>query len=542
MCKSMTLPATAYRTKFADWICGSRRSPAERILIRSLAIVTAVTVVTAYFSETFFQIDEHYQVLEFMSTKLGFTSPSSLPWEYGAHIRPWMQPFLYFLIAKPLIFVGVHDLFDVVFVLRLATDMASIVALAVFAKATLDELERADEKLFYATALPFLGYLPYLFVRTSSESLSGAVFTLAIALLMRHGRSVSLHRFAISGILCAMAFECRYQSAIFVLGLFFWLLLVVRARPAALCTFVVGGLVPVVAAIPIDHWGYGAWVFPPWNYLKINLLDNVAAQRFGSDPFYAYLYLFPAHIFLPIAVVLFAAMLITFVRNPWHVVTWVSAPYFLVHSLIAHKEERFLFPLAILATAYPVLAFAPSPKRLFPVFARVWAYRYSIMAKAVAAASVAVMLFLAVYPYGFHSHMPMAKYLYRQFSGGFTAYTYDSVPFVSYPMYRPRPMAVIQLTTAEQLEGPLAHGPVYVLSESPMLADGVLPKDARATLLFSEFPFAGFSGGAEFGAHAKEFYKGMDRKLGGLKLPDLAWMTLFQVERRSTAEHNAPSP
>src|SRR5512133_3566523 len=75
----------------------TEQSP-EGVLRRGFAILLLVTLVTAYFSETFFFPDEHYQILEYMSLKLGITSAADLPWEFRAQARPWLQPFLYFLI------------------------------------------------------------------------------------------------------------------------------------------------------------------------------------------------------------------------------------------------------------------------------------------------------------------------------------------------------------------------------------------------------------------------------------------------------------
>src|SRR5262245_39142750 len=107
----------------------------DRMLRRSLLILTAVTVVTAWFSVTFYFPDEHFQVLEFMGLKLGITPASDLPWEYEARIRPWFQPLLYFLIVSPLRALGVEDMFTLVFVLRLLTGLFSVAALALFARA-----------------------------------------------------------------------------------------------------------------------------------------------------------------------------------------------------------------------------------------------------------------------------------------------------------------------------------------------------------------------------------------------------------------------
>src|SRR5256885_638741 len=89
---------------------GSTAWPMSRDLHRSLAILAGVTLITAWFSNTFYFPDEHYQVLEFAGHKLGITPVSALPWEFSARIRPWFQPLVYFGIAKPLLALGVADM------------------------------------------------------------------------------------------------------------------------------------------------------------------------------------------------------------------------------------------------------------------------------------------------------------------------------------------------------------------------------------------------------------------------------------------------
>src|ERR1044071_1072032 len=118
----------------------------DREFRRSLVLLGAVTLVTAWFSVTFYFPDEHYQILEFMSWKLGVTPVSELPWEFSAQIRPWLQPLLYFLISKPLLLLGVTDMFTVVFVLRLGMGLLSLAALAVFARALLPTIEGEGER------------------------------------------------------------------------------------------------------------------------------------------------------------------------------------------------------------------------------------------------------------------------------------------------------------------------------------------------------------------------------------------------------------
>ena len=150
-------------------------------------------------------------------------------------------------------------------------------------------------------------------------------------------------------------------------------------------------------------------VFPPLGYVDVNLVQGVAAHQFGREPVFAYLYLLPAQIFFAITLVLMAAMVAMWLRNPRHAVTWASCPSCWRIWPIAHKEARFLFPLAILATAFPVLGFSPRLPRWQETFARLWGWRKSWAAKTVTAISVLAMVYFALYPFGVRPHMPMAQ-------------------------------------------------------------------------------------------------------------------------------------
>ena len=122
----------------------------------------------------------------------------------------------------------------------------------------------------------------------------------------------------------------------------------------------------------------------------------------------AYLYLRPAQLFCGFSLVLLAAMLAIWLRNPRHAVTWASLPFVLAHVVVAHKEARFLFPLAILATAFPVPGFSPRLALWQGSFTRIWRWRTSWAAKTVTAISLLGMGYFALYPFGVRPHMPMA--------------------------------------------------------------------------------------------------------------------------------------
>jgi phosphatidylinositol glycan class B len=502
--------------------CGMAQSMMNRELRRSLLILAALIAVTAWFSDLFYFPDEHYQVLEFMSYKLGITPASDLPWEFSARIRPWFQPLVYYAVAKPLTWLGLHDMFAVAFGLRLLTGIFSLSALALFARAVLPTIEGGEEQRAFVRYLPWFGFLPYLFVRTSSETFSAAFFALGLAFALGEK---SVPRLALAGLLCGLAFDSRYQTGLLGLGLLAWLAIIARVRGAALAAFTGGGLAALAIGMLADRWGYGQFVFPPLGYIEVNLVRGVAEHQFGRTPVFAYLYLLPAQIFFAITLVLMAGMVMMWLRNPRHALTWTTLPFVLIHSAIAHKEARFLFPLAILATAFPVLGFSPRLPLWRETFTRIWQWRRSWTAKFVTGISVAAMAYFAFYPFGVRPHMPMAKYLYRHDVR--VIYSF-AAPFQSYPMYRPDLFRSEQLRGEAQLNALLDKGPVLLMSETPV--PPALPVGVRATLVWSEFPLARFGFG-QAGADYVGGYTAFAARHRFLGLLPLHWYTLYRVAR-----------
>ncbi|MEI7892882.1 MAG: hypothetical protein WCI05_07315 [Myxococcales bacterium] len=477
----------------------------NRRLVVALGLLVLVTGVTAWTSNGYFHTDEHYQVLEFASLKLGRTAVSELPWEYGARLRPWMQPWLYYVLMRGLIWAGVSDPFDLAFGCRLVSGLFSCGALAAFAGSLFPQQGEAKR---YVGTLALFGFLPYLFVRTSSENLSGACVAFACALVLGQGRA----RWVLCGVFLGVAFEARYQSVFLGAGLVLWLALRARARLLHLALLVGGGLLPVLAAVCIDRWGYGEWCFPPWNYVRENLFHGVADQ-FGKSPVYAYSYLVVANIFFPSAALLVVAMVLSWIRHPGHPVTWMTVPFVLVHSLIAHKEERFLFPMVLLATSFPLHAFGLGAKRC--------------LVKVVSVPSLAGMVFLAIYPFGFGVHIPMERYLYRTYGEGFTGVVVGR--FRPNPMYLPQRYEVTRLEDLEGLKEIVVGrgGSVNLLIETPDIAGELA--GLEATRVYSEFPFAGQGSLARLSSRVMVAYNEFG---DGMALPHLAWMTLYRVELR----------
>ncbi len=466
----------------------------DRFVRAHLLALLVVTCVTSYSSYAYFHPDEYFQVLHLARIKLGQVSSPAVPWEIAAGMRPWMQPAAYVALGKALAALGVRDPFAFAFACRLVTGLVGVATVATFLAATLPWLKDDEERRAHVRWVTLAGFLPYLLVRTSSETASAAAFTLGYSVMELAGASRAgdgaRPRVAFAaGLLFGVAFEMRFQSAFMTVGYVAWLVVVARASLRSVAALVAGGVVPVLVAIPIDTWGYGELTFPPVEYAMINLFEG-AAVLFGADPPFAYLWASPANVFMPLVLVLMACLFVGWWRHRRHALTWITFPFFLVHALLSHKEERFLFPMVLLVLAFPALAAAPSLGRASRVSAWLWRARRGPLAKVVWATSFAGMALLAVYPLGWNHHVPFQRYVHAHLGGELHAHALEDFD-LGIPAFAPR-VYDIDKDAAQAIADAARAGTSkeLLVADSPRVRTGT-DLDARVELLYSELPFAG---------------------------------------------------
>lgn len=462
---------------------------------RHLGVALVVTCVTAWFSIGYFAIDEYFQVLEPARFALGQSESFSLPWEVRERLRPMLQPFLYFAIAKVL---GLRDPFAFGFACRLATGLACVGSLALFVRTTLPWLSNDDEKRVHLRVTTLAGFLPYLFVRTSSETLSLAAATAAFALLLRGTTPPDWsivappRRLVLAGLLFGVAFEARYHTAFLTLAMLAWMRVVARAPWRGLGFVSAGGAAALVLGALADRWGYGEWTFPPWRYFDANILQG-AASYFGSDPPFAFFWMLPANVFFPIVVVLLLLAVVAWWRERRHPLVWATLPFFLVHNLIGHKEERFVFPIALLAMGLVTLALRSSP--------RLWKWRTSFVAKALVVVNFALMLLLAVHPLGWNHHVRFTRFVHEHVGDEFRAHALPDFE-LGLPAYHGRVYDVEKseaATIARRIEDGTAKE--WLVTDLPRLPPEL---EGKATLVWTELPsFVDVASVERYNARAK---------------------------------------
>lgn len=319
-----------------------------------LCIAIFVYAVTAYFSTGYLHADEHYQIIEFAGILDGSNTPDDLAWEFKAQIRPTFQPTIAYLIFESCKFFSITDPFILAFILRFITGMLAIAAIYLFSNTFASQIASHHRKWFFVLSY-FLWFIPFLSVRYSSEIWSGIFFLIAFSLLFKNKNTVSTN--LLVGLILGMSFICRFQIGFAIFGLTLWLIFVRQENIFRFLTIFLGfGFVALLGML-LDSWFYGQWTITFFN--TIYTLFNYAEVRgfvgqthdFGTSPWWDYVPLILKFSFFPIGIIILFSFFYLCIKKTKNPLVWIILPFLVGHSLIGHKELRFLFPLIFLLPA-----------------------------------------------------------------------------------------------------------------------------------------------------------------------------------------------
>ncbi|MCP4912430.1 MAG: hypothetical protein GY909_04875 [Oligoflexia bacterium] len=304
-------------------------------LILSLIII----LVCSFFSAGFLHPDEHYQILELINLKMGgYTDLSIFNWDFNLKIRSWFQPALYYFLLKPFSFL---DPFSQAFLIRLFNGVLGIFAIKKCLD-TFDLKEDIQKSLLYVILIWFV---PFFLVRTSSESLSTSLFLFGSYFFLSEKEKVKGP--FVSGLFFGLSFLARYQMGVAILFVNIWSLIKRRDIKSFLIhSFSV--LLFIGVGLIIDSWGYGETVFTPYSYFRENIL-NSKASNFGTAPFWYYLLKGLLVGIPPISILLYFGLFKYYKKEKIDFYGYAFLSFLVIHSLIPHKEVRFLMFNYILA-------------------------------------------------------------------------------------------------------------------------------------------------------------------------------------------------
>ncbi len=485
----------------------------RRYVGRWSLISLLLIALAAHNSYGYFQFDEHYSVVEFVGYKLGKTPASELPWEFRAQIRPWLQPGIYYVAAKALTAVGVENPFILSFAFRAISGLIAWLAIVSIMLSANVLFGAGRLRRLAVVLLATLWLIPYLAVRTSGESLSGSFFALGVATLLLGSSAENSQgafgfgqrRFLpsamlIAGIWFGLAFEFRPQIAFGAIGVMGWMALSSGGSAVRrIGRIVLGGcgvMTVVGLCLLVDRWGYGCWTCVPWNYFHVDVLQGRPSLD-GTAPVWAYFGMVAGNPMALVAIPWAAAMPITWIRQPRHIVTWATLPFFVAHSLVPHKELRYMFPIALVSVLGFAVAMMPSAaSRLrFGWLTNIWRRRNSLWVKALVAVNAVALVYVCS-----ASHAPslnFQKFLYEHYPHGATMYIVGDKtrsPFenvgVTMFFYRPENFVYKRLHDESELAEILRNSTGDCLVVRDRLTGWTPPQgaSAEAHLVYSTYP------------------------------------------------------
>lgn len=337
--------------KTAEWASKPLGGLRAQTIIPIL-IGLALHLAAAWRSVGSFHPDEFFQTIEFAAHKLGYVSAETLQYEFAERARSWLQPTIY---AGAMGFVKSLGVINVDTLYRSCRTLSALLGLT--AVLTAYRLSGCRRPIFL-WGLMLFPLFPMFHARTSSENLSSLALLVGTVLIQSKTQlSVERARYlgviVLAAISFGLAFEFRYQSSVYILGIGFWTLCHVKLSvPQWLGVFAAFFAIVGISS-GVDAWGYGEWVFAPYRYIDLCIIRGKAAE-FGTLPPWGFATLLASQCgAVGAALVGIIAGACLYYRRR-DAVTWGTVPFVIVHCAIAHKELRFLYPLLDVISFYAI--------------------------------------------------------------------------------------------------------------------------------------------------------------------------------------------
>jgi len=319
-----------------QWIIGTG------FMIQLIVSITAIG---------FSNFDQHFSIIEFSQYQLGNENGAHYAFELRNQIRPTLQVYMFSGFYELCTTLGITDPYTQLLILRLITGILLFIA---FNLVSLHYFRNDKRNIFYwvLLILNFSWLFPYTRTLFNSEMFSGLCFFTALAWYDAKKENAKPLALFFLGFLFCLSFYFRFQMGLAILGFGIWLLFFEK-KYRHLPLLLMGFLVAFAINVFLDRNFYGNWVLTPYRYFYDNIIIDKASE-FGTSSVLKYLGTLIAVISAPpFSIILFVFMLIGLFRNFKNPV-FLSVLFFIFgHSLIGHKEERFLYPIF---SALPLMA------------------------------------------------------------------------------------------------------------------------------------------------------------------------------------------
>lgn len=328
-------PDRSDRDNSARYSATDHRQPdqAYRIMIAAIFLVAiALRVLRAQLPDDSAYPDDLFQMLE-PAHRLVF-GYGYVAWEFIVGIRNWLLPGLLALVLRGLVAIGLD---------QPESYGPAVIGLSVILSLIPIEAARRAAQLIGGARAGILAaacaaiYPPMIYAaqKITPEILAGYAFACALLFALKTDRRSAV----VSGLLCGVVAGLRFHYVPALLAIA-WFIFTRRGRTPTEIIWAVGAGLASFSLFGVVDWI--TWGVPFVSYVRaieVNILYGVASQ-FGVMPVYFYVAVFP------FGVALIALAAVNWQRTKWFVVP--AAIILIVHSMIGHKEPRFVFAIHVL--------------------------------------------------------------------------------------------------------------------------------------------------------------------------------------------------
>lgn len=311
------------------------------ILIMSLAIL--FRLIAAIFAKGWGMFDDHYIVIESAQSWVdGYDYNSWFPWSpgnTGPSAHNLFYPGVNFLFFSLLKILHVYDPQWKMFFMRLVLAAWSLITVYYGYRIT-ETLDNKRSARLAGILLAIFWFMPWMSVRNLVEMVCVPFLILGFWFIIRPAAKdrPGLSWF-IAGLFFGLATDIRIQSVFFPLGLGIWLLFRGKFKP--LLSLTAGSLLMfILFEGGIDFFIWGKPFIEIYTYATLSLTE---INDYITLPWYDYFLVIGGLLIPPVSIFLFWG----FIRK-WKKYFVIFLPvllFFLFHSWVPNKQERFIIPI-----------------------------------------------------------------------------------------------------------------------------------------------------------------------------------------------------
>lgn len=303
--------------------------------------------------------DEVFQTVE-MAHKLAF-GKGFVFWEFNVGARSWFLPGVFAGIYKILDFCGIKDPFYLNVGLKITLGILHSLAVSVTYLLFKKYFRDRFTAFFFTVPLACSYLLSYISVRTLSESAALPFMIFTVYQAVKHIENYKNRHLVLSFIFAGIAFMIRFQTAAFSIGIAFAFLFTSRKPIKTSMIFGTGYTAMVLLQGLLDKLTWGKFMQSFMTYFDYNILRGVA-NKHGISPWFYYIKEISGlcNPVIYVSATLFAAVVLISYKNRKKELLFFLPfmTFFVIHSIISHKEPRFIFPFYFIVISFSAAFFA----------------------------------------------------------------------------------------------------------------------------------------------------------------------------------------